>query len=233
MKHSHKKSFDWYSMQQRYSIRKYHFGAASVLLGTALVLGTAANAQSVQAEEQHPEATNSVSVDKDKVDEATKPAEVSTPKKETTYAAPTVANPVEVTPAKSDEAKVPAEKVEEAKDKKEEVSHQDAVDKSKLLTALSRAEKLELKLYTEDSVKRLQNSIQSAKGLLNKADVTESELSQAESDLQAAVIALELRGTTKVADKAEVVSKIESVETKNAESKVTEQTSKVEKDKSA
>ena len=231
MKHSHKKSFDWYSMQQRYSIRKYHFGAASVLLGTALVLGTAANAQAVQAEEQHPEATNSVSVDK--VDEATKTAEVSTPKKETTYAAPTVANPVEVTPAKSDEAKVPAEKVEEAKDKKEEVSHQDAVDKSKLLTALSRAEKLELKLYTEDSVKRLQNSIQSAKGLLNKADVTESELSQAESDLQAAVIALELRGTTKVADKAEVVSKIESVETKNAESKVTEQTSKVEKDKSA
>ena len=231
MKHSHKKSFDWYSMQQRYSIRKYHFGAASVLLGTALVLGTAANAQAVQAEEKNPEATNSVSVDK--VEEATKPAEVSTAKKETTYAAPTVANPVEVTPAKSEDAKAPAEKVEEAKDKKEEVSHQDAVDKSKLLTALSRAEKLELKLYTEDSVKRLQNSIQSAKGLLNKADVTESELSQAESDLQAAVIALELRGTTKVADKAEVVSKIESVETKNAESKVTEQTSKVEKDKSA
>uniref|UniRef100_UPI00066CB772 mucin-binding protein n=1 Tax=Streptococcus mitis TaxID=28037 RepID=UPI00066CB772 len=233
MKHSHKKSFDWYSLQQRYSIRKYHFGAASVLLGTALVLGTAANAQAVQAEEQHPEATNSVSVDK--VDEATKTAEVSTPKKETTYAAPTVANPVEVTPAKSDEAKVPAEKVEEAKDKKEEVSHQDAVDKSKLLTALSRAEKLELKLYTEDSVKRLQNSIQSAKGLLNKADVAESELSQAESDLQAAVIALELRGTTttKVADKIEVVSKIESAEKKNTESKVAEKTSKVEKDKSA
>ena len=231
MKHSHKKSFDWYSMQQRYSIRKYHFGAASVLLGTALVLGTAANAQAVQAEEHNPEATNSVSVDK--VEEATKPAEVATPKKETTYAAPTVANPVETTPAKTEEATKPAEKVEEAKDKKEEVKQQDAVDKSKLLTALSRAEKLELKLYTEDSVKRLQTSIQSAKGLLNKADVAESELSQAESDLQAAVIALELRGTTKVADKAEVVSKIESVETKNAESKVTEQTSKVEKDKSA
>ena len=99
MKHSHKKSFDWYSMQQRYSIRKYHFGAASVLLGTALVLGTAANTQSVQAEEQHPEATNSVSVDK--VEEVTKPAEVSTAKKETTYAAPTLANPVETTPAKN------------------------------------------------------------------------------------------------------------------------------------
>ena len=155
MKHSHKKSFDWYSMQQRYSIRKYHFGAASVLLGTALVLGTAANAQAVQAEEHNPEATNSVSVDK--VEEATKPAEVATPKKETTYAAPTVANPVETTPAKTEEATRPAEKVEEAKDKKEEVKQQDAVDKSKLLTALSRAEKLELKLYTEDSVKTPSN----------------------------------------------------------------------------
>ncbi len=80
MKHSNKKSFDWYSMQQRYSIRKYHFGAASVLLGTALVLGTVANAQSVQAEEQHPEATNSVSVDN--VEEPTKPAEVSASNKE-------------------------------------------------------------------------------------------------------------------------------------------------------
>ena len=84
MKQAQRKSFDWYKMQQRFSIRKYHFGAASVLLGTALVLGTAANTQSVKAEEQHPEATNSVSVDK--VDEATKPAEVATPKKETTYA---------------------------------------------------------------------------------------------------------------------------------------------------
>ena len=230
MKHSHKKSFDWYSMQQRYSIRKYHFGAASVLLGTALVLGTAANAQAVQAEEQHPEATNSVSVDK--VDEATKTAEVSTPKKETTYAAPTVANPVEVTPAKSEDVKAPAEKVEEAKSQKEEVPSNNAVDKTKLSTALLRAEKLELKLYTEDSVKRLQTSIQSAKGLLNKADVAESELSQAESNLQAAVIALELRGTTttKVADKIEVVSKIESAEKKNTESKVAEKTSEVDKE---
>ena len=220
MKYSHKKSFDWYSLQQRYSIRKYHFGVASVLLGTVLVLGTAANTQAVQADEHHSEVTSSISVDK--VEEVIKLAEVSTVKKETTYAAPTVANPVEVTPAKSEDAKASAEKVKEAKVEKEAVSHQSAVDKSKLLTALSRAEKFELKLYTEDSVKRLQISIQSAKGLLNKADVTESELSQAESDLQVAVIALELRGTTttKVADKAE---------TKNAESKVTEQTSHVEK----
>ena len=34
------KSFDWYGLSQRFSIRKYHFGAASVLLGTALILGS-------------------------------------------------------------------------------------------------------------------------------------------------------------------------------------------------
>ena len=36
-----KKSMDWYKQQQRFSVRKYHFGAASVLLGTALVFGGA------------------------------------------------------------------------------------------------------------------------------------------------------------------------------------------------
>ena len=230
MKQTQRKSFDWYKMQQRFSIRKYHFGVASVLLGTALVLGTAANTQAVQANEHYAEVTNSVSVDKRA--EATKSVEVSTAKKETTYAAPSVANPVEVTPAKSEAVKVPAEKAEEAKVEKEGVSHQSAVDKSKLLTALSRAKKLELKLYTEDSVKRLQSSIQSAQELLNKTDVTESELSKAESDLQAAIIALEHRGatTSKVADKVEVVSKIESAAKKNAESEVAEKTSEVDKE---
>ena len=230
MKQVQRKSFDWYKMQQRFSIRKYHFGAASVLLGTALVLGAGATAQTVQANEHYAEVTRSVSVNK--IAEATKPVEVSTVKKETTYAAPSVANPVEVTPVKSDEAKAPAEKVEEVKDKKEEANHQDAVDKSKLSEALSRAKKLELKLYTEDSVKRLQSSIQSAQELLNKTDVTKSELSKAESDLQAAIIALEHRGatTSKVADKVEVVIKIESAEKRNVESKVAEKTSEVDKE---
>uniref|UniRef100_UPI0028D71116 pneumococcal collagen-like adhesin PclA n=1 Tax=uncultured Streptococcus sp. TaxID=83427 RepID=UPI0028D71116 len=214
MKQSQRKSFDWYKMQQRFSIRKYHFGAASVLLGTALVLGTAANTQAVQAEEHHPEATNSVSVDK--VDESTKLAGVSTPKKETTYAAPTVANPVEVTPAKTEEATRPAEKVEEAKDKKEEVTQQDAVDKSKLLTALSRAKKLESKLYTEASVANLQASIQAGQGLLGKADASEAEVTAAESSIQSAVIGLELRSNTDKGTVSEtpVVKKADTAEGK-------------------
>ncbi|HEX0378161.1 TPA: YSIRK-type signal peptide-containing protein [Streptococcus pneumoniae] len=211
MKHSHKKSFDWYSMQQRYSIRKYYFGAASVLLGTALVLGVAASVQTVQAEENKQETTNSISVGRGEA--ATKPAEVSASNKEKTYAAPTVANPVETTPVKTEEVTKPAEKVEEAKDKKEEVTHQDAVDKSKLLTALSRAKKLESKLYTEASAANLQTSIQAGQSLFGKADASEAELSAAESSIQSSIIGLELRsnsnkGTvseTPVAKKANIV----------------------------
>ena len=131
MKQAQRKSFDWYKMQQRFSIRKYHFGAASVLLGTALILGIATNVHSVQAEEKNSAVVSKVFIDK--VDEATKSAEVSTPKKETTYAAPTVANPVEVTPAKSDEAKAPAEKVEEVKEDAT-MADRSALDSSILVT---------------------------------------------------------------------------------------------------
>ncbi|HFI0159864.1 TPA: MucBP domain-containing protein, partial [Streptococcus suis] len=49
MRKAKKKSFDWYGTRQHFSIRKYHFGAASVLLGMSLALG--AGVQAVQAEE--------------------------------------------------------------------------------------------------------------------------------------------------------------------------------------
>lgn len=214
MKHSHKKSFDWYSMQQRYSIRKYYFGAVSVLLGTALVLGAAASVQTVQAEENKQETTNSISVGRGEA--ATKLAEVSASNKEKTYAAPTVANPVETTPVKTGEVTKPAEKVEEAKDKKEEVTHQDAIDKSKLLTALSRAKKLESKLYTEASAANLQTSIQAGQSLLGKADASEAELSAAESSIQSSIIGLELRSNSNKGTVSEtpVAKKANTVEAK-------------------
>ncbi|HFU4222608.1 TPA: YSIRK-type signal peptide-containing protein, partial [Streptococcus suis] len=49
MNRSKKKAFDWYGMRQHFSIRKYHFGAASVLLGMSLALGS--GAQVVKAQE--------------------------------------------------------------------------------------------------------------------------------------------------------------------------------------
>ncbi|MGC4431109.1 YSIRK-type signal peptide-containing protein, partial [Streptococcus suis] len=48
MRRANKKSFDWYGTKQQFSIRKYHFGAASVLLGMSLAVG--AGAQTAQAE---------------------------------------------------------------------------------------------------------------------------------------------------------------------------------------
>ncbi|HFU4123153.1 TPA: MucBP domain-containing protein, partial [Streptococcus suis] len=47
MRKTNKKKFNWYGMRQHFSIRKYHFGAASVLLGLSLATG----AQAVKAEE--------------------------------------------------------------------------------------------------------------------------------------------------------------------------------------
>ncbi|MGV3238885.1 MucBP domain-containing protein, partial [Streptococcus hyovaginalis] len=44
-----KKSFDWYKLNQKFSLRKYHFGVASVLLGTAAVL--VVGGQTVKADE--------------------------------------------------------------------------------------------------------------------------------------------------------------------------------------
>ncbi|MFS1663816.1 G5 domain-containing protein [Streptococcus sp. zg-JUN1979] len=44
------KGMDWYATKQRFSIRKYHFGVASVLLGAVLATGTVA-IQNVQADE--------------------------------------------------------------------------------------------------------------------------------------------------------------------------------------
>ncbi|HFI0677666.1 TPA: GEVED domain-containing protein, partial [Streptococcus suis] len=63
MRNHKKKSFDWYGLKQHFSIRKYHFGAASVLLGMSLALG--AGAQAVQAEESLSAEQTTTSTSKD------------------------------------------------------------------------------------------------------------------------------------------------------------------------
>ncbi|NQN50509.1 YSIRK-type signal peptide-containing protein, partial [Streptococcus suis] len=49
--YKNKKGFDWYTSRQRFSIRKFHFGAVSILLGVSLVLGTGTK---VSASEEIP-----------------------------------------------------------------------------------------------------------------------------------------------------------------------------------
>ena len=72
------KSFDWYGLSQRFSIRKYHFGAASVLLGTALILGAAQTTVKAEeaAAENKTEAVTSTSKDDER---AVAPANVTLP----------------------------------------------------------------------------------------------------------------------------------------------------------
>ena len=81
------KSFDWYGLSQRFSIRKYHFGAASVLLGTALILGSAqstAKAEETTADNK-TEAVTSTPKDGEGV---TSPTNVILPATEATTGAP-------------------------------------------------------------------------------------------------------------------------------------------------
>ncbi|HFU3800552.1 TPA: MucBP domain-containing protein, partial [Streptococcus suis] len=56
MRKSRKNRFDWYSVSQRFSIRKYHIGAVSVLLGSCLLLnGIQAAAETQVAENSQPQ----------------------------------------------------------------------------------------------------------------------------------------------------------------------------------
>ncbi|WP_024409596.1 MucBP domain-containing protein, partial [Streptococcus suis] len=80
MHHSRRKSFDWYGLKQHFSIRKYHFGAASVLLGMSIALG--AGTQVVQAAETvtTPESTSvapSTSATESKISETSTKAATS------------------------------------------------------------------------------------------------------------------------------------------------------------
>ena len=86
------KSFDWYGLSQRFSIRKYHFGAASVLLGTALILGAAQTTAKAEetATENKTEAVASAPKD-DKASENV--ANVTTPALSATTKAAVVEKP--------------------------------------------------------------------------------------------------------------------------------------------
>ena len=81
------RSFDWYGLSQRFSIRKYHFGAESVLLGTALILGAAQTTAKAEeaATDNKTEAVTSTSKD---AEGAVAPANVTLPATEATTGSP-------------------------------------------------------------------------------------------------------------------------------------------------
>ena len=154
-----KKSMDWYKQQQRFSVRKYHFGAASVLLGTALVFGGA----QVSA------------------DEVTAPATPSTESTTATSAETTTASegaPAVLTASEATPAVLTAS---EASSSTEATS----LDKGALQVALSQAKALDLSNKTSETVAILLAQIEHAQTVLNTA-TSQDELNQAVADLQAA-----------------------------------------------
>ena len=84
MKRKNKKSFNWYGLRQRFSIRKYHFGAASVLIGTTMFLMGGPTAQAAETGTQILQSTDSSSTGKSAEDVTNKqdetPAENATNK---------------------------------------------------------------------------------------------------------------------------------------------------------
>ena len=163
-----KKSMDWYKLQQRFSVRKYHFGAASVLLGTALVFGGAqASADEVTAPATpSTESTTATS------------AETTT----TSEGAPAVLTASEGTPA--------SQTASEASSSTEAAS----LDKGALQVALSQAKALDLSHKTSETVAILLAQIEHAQTVLNTA-TSQEELNQAVTDLQAAKAQLENKPT--------------------------------------
>ena len=158
-----KKSMDWYKQQQRFSVRKYHFGAASVLLGTALVFGGA----QVSA------------------DEVTAPATPSTESTTATTAETTTASegaPAVLTASEATPASLTAS---EASSSTEATS----LDKGALQVALSQAKALDLSNKTSETVAILLAQIEHAQTVLNTA-TSQEELNQAVTDLQAAQVQL-------------------------------------------
>ena len=154
-----KKSMDWYKQQQRFSVRKYHFGAASVLLGTALVFGGA----QVSA------------------DEVTAPATPSTESTTATSAETTIASEGAPAVLTASEATPASLTVSEASSSTEATS----LDKGALQVALSQAKALDLSNKTSETVAILLAQIEHAQNVLNTA-TSQEELNQAVTDLQAA-----------------------------------------------
>ncbi len=164
------KSFDWYGLSQRFSIRKYHFGATSVLLGTALILGAAQTTVKAEetAAENKTEAVASAPKD-DKVGENV--ANVTTPALSATTEAAVVEKP---TLSDEEVAKLAAE-ASKKDDKAAEIAtteKTEAADKEKAtLTAPStdkKADKAVDEKADKKDEKKAENPITATKTVLEQ-----------------------------------------------------------------
>ncbi|HFU4091550.1 TPA: Rib/alpha-like domain-containing protein, partial [Streptococcus suis] len=189
-----KSSMNWYHQKQRFSLRKYHFGAASVLLGTALVFGGA----QVSAEEV---TTTGTAENTTLIANETENGEEGAPASEPSASSTTSTEEnTSVAPAESGTTAVAEQPAAENSSATGEVIY--LLSKDGLESAIASAKSQDLSTKTSESVAVLLAAIEHAETVLATA-TSQAELDQAQADLVAAeaqlaeqVVEAEVENTT-------------------------------------
>ncbi|MFH6710237.1 Rib/alpha-like domain-containing protein [Streptococcus suis] len=172
-----KSSMNWYHQKQRFSLRKYHFGAASVLLGTALVFGGA----QVSAEEV---TTTGTAENTTLIANETENGEEGAPASEPSASSTTSTEEnTSVAPAESGTTAVAEQPAAENSSATGEVIY--LLSKDGLESAIASAKSQDLSTKTSESVAVLLAAIEHAETVLVTA-TSQAELDQAQADLVAA-----------------------------------------------
>ncbi|HEL1740070.1 TPA: MucBP domain-containing protein, partial [Streptococcus suis] len=172
-----KSSMNWYHQKQRFSLRKYHFGAASVLLGTALVFGGA----QVSAEEV---TTTGTTENTTLIANETENEEEGAPASEPSASSTTSTEEnTSVAPAESGTTAVAEQPAAENSSATGEVIY--LLSKDGLESAIASAKSQDLNNKTSESVAVLLAAIEHAETVLATA-TSQEELDQAQADLVAA-----------------------------------------------
>ncbi|WP_105242377.1 Rib/alpha-like domain-containing protein [Streptococcus suis] len=172
-----KSSMNWYHQKQRFSLRKYHFGAASVLLGTALVFGGA----QVSAEEVTATGTaENTTLIANETENGEEGAPASEPSASSTTS---TEEKTSVAPAESGTTAVAEQPAAENSSAAGEVVY--LLSKDGLESAIASAKSQDLSTKTSDSVVVLLAAIEHAETVLATA-TSQGELDQAQADLVAA-----------------------------------------------
>ena len=182
----------------RYSIRKYHFGAASVAVAALMFFANGAvkadtlpvspaTANTEKVNVGVTELTEGVTLEKSLEAEGNKeivapePAEETSNKKDGAGSSAQGAKEIKV----SDKAVIPANQTEEINKAETNGKEKEVItNKDKLESLLKEIDQLNLKDYTEDSVKVLQEKVAKAKEVLVNA-TTQKEIDSAYNELVA------------------------------------------------
>ena len=233
-------SFNWYGLRQRFSIRKYHFGAASVFIGTSLVFTGGPYIKAAEQKEASPKSAileNKIETSLSKPDEEKrglvdsekhtstneqnhKTSEVETKITETVTDKVSEKNTeIQQTEIKSKEEKVVSEKTNDVKASSEE-SKGEIVDTSSLDKEIRLLNTVFVALAGKNLTQAQQDEVLKASELLEKAKEVLAEAKSVQSVNST---------TTEVAKIRETLENILSATEKDSEKDQTKSVSLLEK----